>query len=193
MSPSEPLAPGEMVLVLGGARSGKSVFAERLAARWGLPVFYVATAEVGDDEMAARVAAHRARRPTTWTTLEAPLAPARAVRAAGVAGGVVLLDCVSMLATNLLLRARDYAAAEAALGQALDELEALAAERALRLVIVSAEVGLGLLPPSALGRQFVDLLGSANQRLAARARHVYLVVAGLGVDLRRLAAGEVFP
>jgi adenosylcobinamide kinase/adenosylcobinamide-phosphate guanylyltransferase len=193
MKPGEPLAPGELVLVLGGARSGKSAFAERLAAHCGLPVLYVATAEVGDDEMAARVAAHRARRPTTWTTLEAPLAPARAVRAANPRGSVVLLDCLSMLATNLLLRARDYAEAETALEQALDDLEALAAERALRLVIVSAEVGLGVLPPSALGRQFVDLLGSANQRLAARARHVYLVVAGLGVDLRHLATGEVFP
>jgi adenosylcobinamide kinase/adenosylcobinamide-phosphate guanylyltransferase len=178
---------GELVLVLGGARSGKSAFAERLAAQMGRPVLYVATGQAGDAEMAARIAAHRARRPADWLTVEAPLDPAAAIAAARLPTPVVLLDCVGLLVSNVLLAEGDAGAPAARLAGALDRLIALRRERDAQLIVVSSETGLGLLPLSALGRRYLDLLGDANQRLAAVATRTYLVIAGLAVDLRRLA------
>jgi adenosylcobinamide kinase / adenosylcobinamide-phosphate guanylyltransferase len=174
------------VLVLGGVRSGKSAFAEWLAASAGGPVLYVATGQAGDAEMATRIATHRARRPVDWLTIEAPLDPAAAVVAAGRPEAVVLLDCLAMLVSNILLAEDDASQAAARLGRAVDGLLALAAERGRQLIVVSSEGGLGLLPLSPLGRRYLDLLGDANQRLAAVAARTYLVVAGLPVDLRRL-------
>ncbi len=180
-----------LVLLVGGARSGKSAFAERLAAREPGPVLYVATARIGDAAMAARVAAHRARRPTHWRTVEEPLEPARAIRGAGRGAGAVLLECVGMLVANVLLDTADDAVAATRLERLGDELLAVARERAAPLIAVTAEVGLGLLPLTPLGRRHVDALGNMNQRLAAAAARTYLVVAGLAVDLRALAlAGD---
>lgn len=179
---------GELVLVLGGVRSGKSVFAERLAGAAGGPVLYVATAQAGDAEMAARIAAHRARRPADWVTVEAPLDPAAAIATTAPPGRVALLDCIGMLVSNVLLAEGEAGNAAARLARAIDGLLALARDRDLRLVVVSSEGGLGMLPLSALGRRYLDLLGDANQRLAAAAARTYLVVAGLAVDLRRLAS-----
>lgn len=178
---------GELLLVLGGVRSGKSGFAERLAAAGGGPVLYVATGQAGDAEMAARIAAHRARRPAHWTTVEAPLDPAPAIVAAPRAASVVLVDCLGMLVSNVLLAEAGAGDAAGRLERVIGGLLALAAERDVRLIVVSAEGGLGLVPLSALGRRYLDLLGDANQRLAAAAARTYLVVAGLGVDVRRLA------
>ncbi|HEY7063245.1 MAG TPA: bifunctional adenosylcobinamide kinase/adenosylcobinamide-phosphate guanylyltransferase [Chloroflexota bacterium] len=179
---------GELVLVLGGIRSGKSAFAERLAAASGGPVLFVATGQAGDAEMAARIAAHRARRRAYWTTIEAPLDPAPAIAAALGAARVVLLDCIGMLVTNVLLAEGEVGNAAGRLERATRELVALVAERNVQFIVVSAEGGLGLVPLSPLGRRYLDLLGDANQRLAAEAARVYLVVAGLAVDLRRRAA-----
>ncbi|HLH21487.1 MAG TPA: bifunctional adenosylcobinamide kinase/adenosylcobinamide-phosphate guanylyltransferase [Chloroflexota bacterium] len=178
---------GELVLVLGGVRSGKSAFAERLAAAHGGPVLYVATGQAGDAEMAARIAAHRARRPATWATIEAPLDPVAAIAGAARAGQVVLLDCVGMLVSNVLLAEGEAGSAASRLDHALGGLLGLVRERHLHVIAVSGESGLGLLPLAPLGRRYLDLLGDANQRLAAAAGRTYLVIAGLGVDVRRLA------
>jgi adenosylcobinamide kinase / adenosylcobinamide-phosphate guanylyltransferase len=175
------------VLVTGGVRSGKSVFAERLAARGGGPVLYVATAEAGDAEMAARIAAHRARRPASWSTVEAPLDPARAVREWAGRAPTVLLDCLSLLVSNVLLDEAAGGAAGPRLARLGEEISALPRQRPLRLIVVTSEVGSGLVSPVALARRYCDLLGEFNQQLARAADQVFLMVAGLGVDLRALA------
>lgn len=178
-----------LILVLGGARSGKSAFAERLARGLGQPVTYVATGSAGDAEMARRIAAHRARRPPAWATIEAPRAVGAALRR--VPAGVVVLDCLSLLVAGCLsaaegevLDAVQEETARAAVEGEVGELLAAQAERRGPLVVVSNEVGLGLVPPYALGRLYRDLLGWANQRVAAAASDVYLLVAGLPLVLK---------
>jgi adenosylcobinamide kinase/adenosylcobinamide-phosphate guanylyltransferase len=186
-----------VTLVLGGARSGKSGWAERRAAEAGRPVLYLATATAGDDEMAERIAAHRALRPSSWRTVEAPLDPLAALREHARPGEVVLLDCLTIWVSNVLLD-RLGGGAETAPSERWRELEArvvgaaeelVAAARAGRvdLIAVSNEVGLGLVPPYPLGRRYRDLLGRVNQGVAAASDRVILMVAGLPVDLRRLA------
>lgn len=181
---------GQLILILGGARSGKSAYAERLAHERGGAVLFVATATAGDDEMAQRIAAHRADRPAAWPTLEAPTGVAAAVAAADSPASTILLDCVTLLVSNLLLEYE--AAGEAAIGRAIDaEIGPLLAEieaTAATWIVVSNEVGMGLVPPYPLGRAYRDLLGRVNARLAARADRAYLLVAGLPLDLKRLMA-----
>lgn len=179
--------PGSLVLVTGGTRSGKSAFAERLAASHGGAVLYVATAEAGDAEMVARIAAHQARRPATWSTIEAPFEPARAVREWAGREPTVLMDCLSLLVSNVLLAEGESGEAAPRLARLVGEVVTLARERPLRLIVVTSEVGSGLVPPNALARRYCDLLGVANQRVAHAADQVYLVVAGLGVELRARA------
>jgi len=194
------MSDGTHVLLLGGVRSGKSRAAERAAAHHGAHVLYVATGEAHDDEMAARIAAHRAHRPATWRTLEVPFGVGSAVQDALEREGAdaVVLDCVTMLVSNLLIDGIDDEnpdgidadAAQARVDRELDDL--LDAIRASELpwILVSNEVGSGVVPAFPLGRVFRDLLGRANQRLAANAERVYLMVAGLPVNLTALAADE---
>jgi len=182
-----------VVLVLGGARSGKSDYAQRLAGRLAGRVLYVATARAGDEEMVARIARHQAARPAAWDTLEAPVAVAAAVEAALDDHGAVLLDCLTMLASNVLLddaasgHAPSPEAPEACLLADLDALCELCAERDVALVVVSNEVGMGVVPPYPLGRAYRDFLGRANQHLARRADRVLLLVAGIPVDVKALS------
>jgi adenosyl cobinamide kinase/adenosyl cobinamide phosphate guanylyltransferase len=175
---SNALGFSQLTLVLGGARSGKSRYAEGLVTRLPAPWVYIATAQAWDDEMRARIADHRQRREPGWRTVEAPLELAAALRDAGSAP--VLVDCLTLWLSNLLLGDADIAAAEAALDMAL--------ERAAPTVLVSNEVGLGIVPDSALARQFRDEAGRLHQRIAARAGRVVFMVAGLplfvkGADL----------
>ena len=183
----------ELILILGGARAGKSAFAEGLVADYGPHVLYVATAGIKDDEMRARVETHRARRPPTWTTLESPIGVGPALLEARSTTDAVLVDCITLLVTNLVLAYSgedemvDAAAEEAADASVSTEIEALLraqAQLGLPMVLVSNEVGLGLVPPYPLGRLYRDVLGRANQRLAAAADRVYLVVAGLPMALK---------
>lgn len=182
--------PG-LTLVLGGVRAGKTAFAERLAARHN-DVCYVATAEAHDEEMRARIAAHQRQRPAHWRTLEAPLDPTGALRATPPADAV-LLDCLTLWTSNLLLATLDPdqitpADASRAEGRATAAIVGLLdwqRETGLPLYVVSNEVGLGVTPPFPLGRAFQDTLGRLNQRVATAAETVYLVVAGLALDVRR--------
>ncbi len=180
-----------LILVLGGARSGKSTYAEKLAADFGDEVLYIATAEARDDEMTARIAAHKAARPATWITLEAPLSVANALNdyaQASPAPRAILLDCVTLLTSNILLSMENkpYPEIEVAL---MDELRQLLAVREKitpvpTLILVSNEVGMGVVPAYQLGRQYQDLLGRANQFLAKRAERVVFMVAGLPMNLK---------
>jgi adenosylcobinamide kinase/adenosylcobinamide-phosphate guanylyltransferase len=192
-------APGRrLILILGGARSGKSAYAEALAASVAgeRPVVYVATATASDEEMEARIAAHRANRPGQWRTVEAPLDPAGALhRDPTLAEApVVLLDCVTLLAGNLLVDAAsqdmnesDLAAGETRLERALDALLDLFARSHFTLIVVSNEVGMGVVPAYPLGRTYRDILGRANARLARAADATLLMIAGLPVEISALA------
>lgn len=185
-----PSTPKELILILGGARAGKSAFAEQLALERGGDVLYVATAEAGDEEMASRIAAHRAARPAAWRTIEAPRDVATRV-AAAPPPATVLVDCLTLLVSNLLL-AHGAEGAVAVAGRIDGEVSAMLRQYdagEASWIVVSNEVGLGLVPPNPLGRAYRDLLGRANQRVAARAGRVYLLVAGLPVELKSLARG----
>ena len=172
-----PAGLPSITLVLGGARSGKSRYAEALVERAASCGTYCATAEPRDAEMAERIAAHRARRGPFWRTVEAPLALAPAVAAEAAPGRPVLVDCLTLWLSNLLLSAR----------QPEDEAGSLC--RALReasgpVVLVSNEVGMGLVPETPLGRRFRDAAGWLNQDIAALADRVVFVAAGLPLQLK---------
>jgi adenosylcobinamide kinase/adenosylcobinamide-phosphate guanylyltransferase len=161
-----------MTLLLGGARSGKSALAVQLAAS-EREVVFIATAEAGDDEMAARIARHRAERPTGWSTREEPIAVAESL-AAAPPEACVILDCLSLWVSNLLGAdwADDAVAAEA------ERTASAGAARVGRTIVVSNEVGLGLVPESPLGRRYRDLLGHVNTAFAERADEGFFLVAG---------------
>ncbi|MGA7486563.1 MAG: bifunctional adenosylcobinamide kinase/adenosylcobinamide-phosphate guanylyltransferase [Xanthobacteraceae bacterium] len=160
-----------LTLVLGGARSGKSRYAESLITACAPPWIYVATAQACDDEMAQRILAHRARRIAGWQTIEAPHDLAGAL-AAAPAQAPLLVDCVTLWLSNRML-------ADADLDAEIVRLEDALAGHTGIVVLVSNEVGYGIVPDNALARRFRDAQGRVNQRLAARADRVTLVVAGL--------------
>lgn len=166
-------------LVLGGARSGKSSHAERLVLGWGLSPVYVATAEPRDAEMAERIARHRDDRAAGgWTTVEEPVDLAGAVAAHGGPRRALLVDCLTLWLSNLMLRDHDVATRQA------DLLAALAAAGG-PVVLVSNEIGLGLVPETPLGRRFRDAQGRLNQAVAAACPRVVFVAAGLPLVLKQ--------
>ena len=163
-------------LVIGGARSGKSAHAEARARTSGLKVTYLATGEARDAEMGARIAHHRARRPAGWRTVEEPLLLAAALRRAAAPDTCLLVDCLTLWLTNVLLAARD-----AEIDRLLDALPELPG----RIILVSNEVGWGIVPENALARRFRDEQGRLNQQVAALADRVTLVAAGLALPLKQ--------
>jgi adenosylcobinamide kinase / adenosylcobinamide-phosphate guanylyltransferase len=227
ITPTEKTTTPRLVLIIGGARSGKSNFAEQLAASSERPVAFIATATAGDDEMRERIARHRASRPRQWHTLEEPLDLSGAVRRASELADVLLLDCVTLWLGNVLSQASKQhesapihpanAASRLVLRTQAgckekddkEEVEELSLpgklfdERALKeiealltvvkslapgktLIVVTNEVGLGVVPAYPLGRLYRDTLGYVNQQLARAADRVYLMVAGIAVDIKRL-------
>lgn len=165
-------------LVLGGARSGKSRFAEQLACESGLARVYLATATAGDDEMRARIAHHRAQRGAGWRTVEEPLRLADALTREAGEHRVVLVDCLTLWLSNLMHAARDVEAETEALSEWLRETRH-------PVLLVSNEVGLGLVPETPLGRDFRDAQGRLNQAIAATVPNVAFVAAGLPLWLKR--------
>jgi adenosylcobinamide kinase/adenosylcobinamide-phosphate guanylyltransferase len=178
----------DVTLIVGGARSGKSAHAEQLASASALPVTYIATARVADDEFAARVALHRARRPAHWRLVEAPLDLAGALAAADARGHCILVDCLTLWLANLLCPP-DGAAPRADYQQRIDALDAALSAAQAKVLIVSNEIGLGVVPLGAATRLYVDELGRLNQRIAARAANVTMMVAGLPLVLKTAPHG----
>ena len=180
-----------LTLILGGARSGKSRYAQELAAgeAAGRPVLFVATAQAGDEEMTARIARHQADRPAHWRTAEEPLDVAGLLRRERDAP-VVLIDCLTFFVTNHLLRSGEAAHCEADVWDeagteaAVADLLLAAQECEARVIIVSNEVGLGLVPETALGRVWRDVAGRANQAAAQAAEAVLFLVAGLPLRVK---------
>ena len=163
-------------LVIGGARSGKSAHAEARARTSGLKVTYLATGEARDAEMGARITHHRARRPAGWRTVEEPLLLAAALRRAAAPDTCLLVDCLTLWLANVLFAERDDEVAK--LLETLPELPG-------RIILVSNEVGWGIVPENALARRFRDEQGRLNQRVAALADRVTLVAAGLALPLKQ--------
>ena len=171
--------------ILGGARSGKSRYAQELAASLGRRVLYVATAEALDEEMNSRIEAHKKSRPPTWKTLEAQTDVAKAISSEIGDAEVVVLDCLTLLVSNL--RGEDSADIETWEKRVTSELETLISLMEVtpsHFIIVSNDVSLGLVPPSTLGRAYRDILGVANQMLAKHAEEVYLMIAGIPILLK---------
>ncbi len=180
------MAQGKVILVLGGARCGKSRYAQALAENLSKGVLYLATATPGDREMEERIARHRAMRPSHWRTLEAPLRLAESLTDALGDAEVVLLDCVTLLVSNLMMQGLEDE--DSLVRGAVSELEGvlgLQKKRGFTLIVVSNEVGTGIVPPYPMGRVFRDAMGRVNQWLASRADDVVLVVAGLPLPLKR--------
>ena len=168
------------LLVLGGARSGKSRHALEQARQGGPRVAFLATARALDGDMASRIARHRAERPPRWTTIEEPHEVPAACRRAARSHDLVVIDCVTVWVSNLMERGDDDAVVLAA----ADDLAKLLRERLVSVILVSNEVGEGVHPPTELGRRFRDLLGLVNQRLAAAADRVTLMVAALPLTVK---------
>jgi adenosylcobinamide kinase/adenosylcobinamide-phosphate guanylyltransferase len=171
---------GKIILVTGGARSGKSRLAEKLAAGFGSPLGYLATASPGDAEMAARIARHRERRGPEWATMEEPL------DLAGVLAGhdgyfrAIMVDCVTLWLSNLILTGMGSEDIEAEVKRVIHQLAALQTP----VILVSNEVGMGIVPENRLARSFRDLAGIANQLLAEAADEVHVAISGLPLRLK---------
>ncbi|MDE2899308.1 MAG: bifunctional adenosylcobinamide kinase/adenosylcobinamide-phosphate guanylyltransferase [Chloroflexota bacterium] len=170
-------------MVLGGVRAGKSRYAQELAGDGGR-VLFVATAEPGDEEMAARIAAHRAERPATWSTLEEPIDLVTALTPLVPDFDTVLIDCLTLWVSNLLLQDPDREGTPAHIQTQARRLIDLYERSDVSWIVVSNEVGLGVIPTTRLGRDFADGLGRVNQQFAAAADDVVVMFAGLPVNLK---------
>ncbi|WP_099865049.1 bifunctional adenosylcobinamide kinase/adenosylcobinamide-phosphate guanylyltransferase [Pararhizobium haloflavum] len=168
------------VFVLGGARSGKTAFSEALAGESGLDRHYVATGRAWDDEMRARIDRHRAMRGRTWMTHETPLGLTQTLRSELSPARVVLVDCLTLWVTNLMMEEQGDAAIDAA----FDDLVAVIQDPAGPLILVSNEVGLGIVPENSMARAFRDHAGRLHQKIAAAADEVYFIAAGLPLKMK---------
>jgi adenosylcobinamide kinase/adenosylcobinamide-phosphate guanylyltransferase len=179
----------QLIFILGGARSGKSHFAESWTRTHGKDILYVATAQAHDDDMQARIAHHRTQRPAKWHTLEAPIETGQAIiqHLQTASYDTILLDCVTFLAANVLLSMPEDTPQQHINDAVLDEIEKLltAIEQSTATwLIVSNEVGLGVVPPTVLGGHYRDALGRTNQRIAQAADQVIFMIAGLPWTLK---------
>jgi adenosylcobinamide kinase/adenosylcobinamide-phosphate guanylyltransferase len=176
-----------VTLVMGGARSGKSRLAEELARAHGAPLAYIATGSAGDAEMAERIARHRSRRGADWRTIEAPMALADAIREAAANHRAILVDCLTLWLSNLLLRYEAALPWEEVAPRVLAHVAELAEElrrTTVPVVLVTSEVGMGIVPENRLGRLFRDLAGEANETVAAAADQVYICFAGIPMKIK---------
>ncbi|MBN1375586.1 MAG: bifunctional adenosylcobinamide kinase/adenosylcobinamide-phosphate guanylyltransferase [Dehalococcoidia bacterium] len=174
----------KIILLLGGARSGKSTLAQDLANMRGGKVLFCATAEALDDEMRSRIAAHKSSRPHDWDTLESPRNTAQSLKKTVNNYDTVIIDCITLLVSNCLDENMSFEQAEqASMGQ-INALIELIAQRQGNYILVTNEVGSGLVPDNKLGRVYRDILGQTNQRLAKCADEVYFMAAGLFLKMK---------
>ena len=181
---------GKIVLVTGGARSGKSRFAEQYAAKHGNRIAYIATAQIYDEEMAHRVKLHQVRRPVEWDTFEAPFEAEKILREAGEAHDLILFDCLTLYLSNLICALpslEDFDRNYCTIRENIDRLIEQATAYEGTVVFVTNEVGAGIVPENRLSREYRDLAGISNQLMARAADEVYLVVCGLPVNVKDLA------
>ena len=181
---------GRLILLLGGARGGKSAYALKLVRdrerTFGDEVCFIATAEGLDEDMNARIARHRTERPTHWRSIEEPYQIDEALQKANDAG-IVIVDCLTLFVSNCLMRHENAHECEQFVRRTTRKFLELAQARAQMVICVSNEVGLGIVPDTLMGRVFRDLLGRVNQDFAAAADEVYLLVAGLPLQLKPTA------
>lgn len=179
------------ILITGGARSGKSHFAQELALRSGKSVLFVATATAGDEEMRQRIEEHKRARPAGWRTLEITTHIGSQIKKGIGEAGVVIVDCITLLVNNIFSQYSDEtgeqidaASVEKRVTEEIDELIECIDQVDASFIIVTNEVGMGLVPANRLGRLYRDLLGKANQLLAQHADEVYLMAAGLPLQIK---------
>lgn len=181
----------KIILVVGGTRSGKSAFAETYVKKFGKKIAYIATAQIYDDEMKERTLLHQQRRPAAWTTYEAPFEADQAIEKARNAGhDAILFDCISIYVSNLLLsqmQTRNKTERRSYVMEEIDRLLLTAVNTQKTVVFVSNEVGMGIVPENALAREFRDLAGQVNQRIAAVAAEAYAIFCGIALDLKQSA------
>lgn len=190
--------PGKLIFITGGIRSGKSTFAEQVTSRLGSDITYLATARAFDEETRHRIDLHRQRRPENWTTVEEPLNVTSVINEVGSTTDAILLDCLTMLITNqIFARAESDDPANSCQepdlsrerqSEIIEEIKRLAETAKnvpANVIIVSNEVGMTLVSDNFLGRQYQELVGRANQVVAALADEAYLVVAGCPIDLKK--------
>lgn len=180
-----------LTFVLGGVRAGKSSYAQQLA-EGAERLLFVATAEARDQEMRKRIEAHRERRPPDWETLEEPTNLVASIRPLLPHYTTVLLDCLTLWVSNLLLRGSDHAATRQAIVSEAEGLLSLYRHGDASWIVVSNEVGLGVMPANKLSRKYSDELGSVNQLVAAEADAVYLMAAGLPLKVKDDRSGQGF-
>jgi len=172
------------ILITGGARAGKSSYAQKLAADIGEKVLFVATAEAKDEDMRLRIEKHKKSRPSRWETLEAPKNVAKVIESAAGDYSIVIIDCITMLVSNLMLGVKDETFAESEILKEINALINAMKAKSATYILVSNEVGLGIVPDNELSRNYRDLLGRANQLLSSYADDVYLLVAGIPVKIK---------
>jgi adenosylcobinamide kinase/adenosylcobinamide-phosphate guanylyltransferase len=172
------------ILITGGARAGKSSYAQKLAADIGGRVLFVATAEAKDEDMRLRIEKHKKSRPESWDTLESPVEVAKAIGKKDGDYTVVLVDCITMLVSNVMLQAGNEKSAESEVLKEIDSLISIMNSKTAAYILVSNEVGWGIVPDNELSRNYRDLLGRANQLLAQHADEVYLMVSGIPVKIK---------
>jgi adenosylcobinamide kinase/adenosylcobinamide-phosphate guanylyltransferase len=177
-------ADKKIVLILGGARSGKSSYAQQLAAQRGGRVLFCATAQPLDEEMRERIRAHRKSRPANWSTIETAQGLAAALQDETSKYDTVIIDCITLLTANCMGADEDPAIAENAVGAEVDSLIDMMQPSACSFILVSNEAGSGIVPDNKLARTYRDALGKANQRLARAADEVILMTAGLPLKLK---------
>ena len=181
---------GKLILITGGARCGKSAFAEKFAQKNGKKVAYIATSQIKDVEMEYRIKLHQERRPAEWDTYEAPFNTHEAIMAAGKSHDMLLLDCLTVYTSNILCNVDICSDADSTyqnIKTKCRQLLAAVEQTEATVVMVTNEVGSGIVPMNRLSREFRDLAGLVNQMIAEKADTVYLVVAGILVDIKKLA------
>lgn len=177
----------KITLIIGGARSGKSRMAQQMAFEAGGKVLFVATAEAGDDEMKERIEAHKRSRPSGWSTLEVTTRIGQQISENIGNANIVIIDCITLLVNNIFEQQEgeiDADRLEKAVTAEIEELLECIERPDARFIIVTNEVGLGLVPPDKASRLYRDLLGKANQMLAVRAEKVYLMTAGITLTIK---------